>query len=82
MFVCALLAVPPYWTPGGVRIHYITKGCDDSADCQRKKDNNKTHCKRDWWNDWTCYDCCSGPKCNYYVTVSIPEVVMCVSSVV
>lgn len=65
------VVVPPYWTPGGVRIHYITKGCDTNPDCERKKDTNKLHCKRDWWNDWTCYDCCNGPKCNYYVTVSM-----------
>jgi len=61
---------PPYWTPGGVRIHYITKGCDTNADCQRKRNTNKLHCKRDWWNDWTCYDCCNGSKCNYYVTLA------------
>lgn len=61
---------PPYWTPGGVRIHYITKGCDTKQDCDRKRDTNRLHCKRDWWNDWTCYDCCNGDKCNYYVTLS------------
>ncbi|KAF6041281.1 hypothetical protein EB796_000443 [Bugula neritina] len=65
---------PPYWTPDGVRIHYITKGCDVQEDCGRKKKNNVLHCKRDWWNDWTCYECCNGPRCNYYVTLGAGNV--------
>ncbi|XP_067931678.1 UPAR/Ly6 domain-containing protein cold-like [Watersipora subatra] len=65
---------PPYWTPGGVRIHYITKSCDEKDDCDRKKESNRQYCKRDWWNDWTCYDCCNGQRCNYYVTLGAGSV--------
>ena len=31
-------------------------------------------CKRDWYADWGCYECCAGDLCNYYVTVSKTDV--------
>jgi len=61
--------VPPYWTPRGDRIYYISKDCDTMKGCERRRAATSTHCKRDWYNDWACVECCTGDLCNYYVTL-------------
>ena len=38
--------------------------------CLATKANYAVKCKRDWYDDWTCVECCQGDLCNYYVTVS------------
>ena len=38
--------------------------------CEAKKAEMAKTCKRDWFADWACYECCFGDRCNYYVTVS------------
>ena len=65
-----MFLVPPYWTPRGDRIYYISKDCDTMKGCDRRKAATATHCKRDWYNDWACVECCSGDLCNFFVTVS------------
>lgn len=31
--------------------------------------NTSRRCDRIWYNDWECVECCSGDRCNYYITV-------------
>ncbi len=62
--------VPPYWTPRGDRIYKITKDCSTKTQCQENIRNAVNTCKRDWYLDWRCVECCSGDLCNFYVTVS------------
>ncbi|ESN92631.1 hypothetical protein HELRODRAFT_164707 [Helobdella robusta] len=62
--------IPPYWTPRGNRIHYLSKDCDTQKKCQAKQEQLKHICIRDWYLDWQCHECCQGDLCNYYVTVS------------
>lgn len=61
--------IPPYWTPRGDRIHFISKDCDTRSGCDRRKIAVQSRCKRDWYLDWNCVDCCTGDLCNYYVTL-------------
>merc|ERR1711893_497159 len=49
------------------RVYYISKGCDTVRGCEQSKGALRTHCKRDWWRDWACVECCKGDLCNYYV---------------
>ncbi len=65
------IPVPPYWSPHGDRIYFISKDCDTRQGCDKRKSSMQTHCKRDWYDDWACVECCTGDLCNYYVTVSI-----------
>jgi len=61
--------VPPYWTPRGDRIYFISKDCDTQQGCERRQAATRTACKRDWYLDWACVECCTGDLCNYYVTL-------------
>ncbi|KAK2171810.1 hypothetical protein NP493_1025g01050, partial [Ridgeia piscesae] len=67
-------AIPPYWTPVGDRIHYITKDCEKEERCKDLKDSLGLKCKRDWYNDWECVECCAGDLCNFYVTLGAGSV--------
>lgn len=62
--------VPPYWVPYGERQHYVTKKCATSEKCLEERKRHLPYCKRDWYDDWKCLECCHGDLCNYYVTVS------------
>ena len=64
------VAVPPYWNSHGDRVYYITKDCDTRQGCDKRQAATMSHCKRDWYLDWACVECCTGDLCNYYVTVS------------
>ncbi|XP_074662325.1 UPAR/Ly6 domain-containing protein cold-like [Tubulanus polymorphus] len=62
--------VPPYWTErGDFRLAYITKECSTRPACEADKAVYLKACKRDWYDDWTCVECCQGDYCNYYVTL-------------
>jgi len=61
--------IPPYWTPHGDRIFHISKECDTRVQCNRYKAQEMSFCKRDWYLDWSCIECCTGDLCNYYVTM-------------
>ena len=28
-------------------------------------------CTRNWYDDWSCVECCKGDRCNKYVIVSL-----------
>jgi len=62
-------AIPPYWTPRGYRIHYISKNCATSTSCAARRKAAEDGCMRDWWLDWYCVECCQGDLCNHYVTL-------------
>jgi len=62
-------AIPPYWTPRGNRINYISKNCETSTNCANRRLAAQDGCMRDWWLDWYCVECCQGDLCNYYVTL-------------
>jgi lymphocyte antigen 6 complex protein len=62
-------AIPPYWTPKGNRIYFITKDCDTVTNCAARQSALRESCVRDWYLDWACHECCSGDLCNYYATL-------------
>lgn len=64
--------IPPYWTPHGERIHYLNKGCIDVRECRAWQSTQRYKCRRDWYLDWECIECCSGDLCNFYVTLGAP----------
>lgn len=62
-------AIPPYWTPRGNRIHFVSKDCDTQVNCAKRQLAMASSCVRDWYLDWACIECCTGDLCNYYVTL-------------
>jgi len=62
-------AIPPYWTPRGNRIYFLSKDCDTQVNCAKRQSALKQSCVRDWYLDWACIECCSGDLCNYYATL-------------
>ncbi|KAK2142362.1 hypothetical protein LSH36_965g01089 [Paralvinella palmiformis] len=62
--------LPPYWIPYGTRQHYVEKDCSTHTICDELRRSVMRKCRRDWWDDWECYECCRGDMCNYYATVS------------
>lgn len=55
----------------------IWKDCATKSDCYADKARDSSRCRREWYLDWYCTECCVGDLCNYYVTVrtsfSIPR---------
>lgn len=39
------------------------------AQCNEARLNNSRRCDRIWYNDWECVECCTGDRCNYFITV-------------
>ena len=52
------------------RMHYVSKDCDTRVACESKMALTNSQCKRDWYDDWACIECCTGDMCNYYVTLT------------
>ncbi|XP_064646422.1 UPAR/Ly6 domain-containing protein cold-like [Lineus longissimus] len=62
--------VPPFWLPkSDSRRHFVSKTCVKQEVCEETKYSKRKLCKRDWYDDWTCVECCRGDLCNYYVTL-------------
>ncbi|XP_064598598.1 UPAR/Ly6 domain-containing protein cold-like [Liolophura sinensis] len=63
---------PPYWIPRAERIHMIDKDCTTRSDCEATRSmlGKTLRCKRYWYRDWDCVECCQGDLCNYYATLS------------
>ena len=76
----SFVSVPRYWTPHGDRIYFISKSCSTINECSTLERNTMSFCKRDWYADWGCYECCAGDLCNYYVTVSKNDVIWLIFS--
>jgi len=62
--------LPDHWTPYGNRMHHVSKECGVRTQCEAERKENINHCRRDWFADWSCIECCSGDLCNYYVTLT------------
>lgn len=60
----------PYWALTGQKQHYISKRCATKAECQEAIADKFHKCDRIWYNDWNCTACCSGDKCNSWVTLA------------
>lgn len=60
----------PYWSPVGQKQNFISKRCATKRECQEVDAHKTLICDRIWYNDWNCTTCCSGDKCNYYVTLA------------
>lgn len=60
----------PNWAPTGQKQYYISKRCATKQECQLASADKDHKCDRVGYNDWNCSTCCSGDKCNYYVTLS------------
>ncbi|XP_013412498.1 uncharacterized protein LOC106175175 [Lingula anatina] len=74
--------VPPYWTPHGERQHFISKSCDTREICAQQRTALERSCKRDWYNDWECVECCQGDRCNFFVTLAAGSVQASLVSVI
>lgn len=59
----------PYWDPTGSKQHYIEKRCATSSVCELERQNKSHRCDRIWYNDWECVECCTGDRCNYFITL-------------
>uniref|UniRef100_A0A6G1SL87 UPAR/Ly6 domain-containing protein n=1 Tax=Aceria tosichella TaxID=561515 RepID=A0A6G1SL87_9ACAR len=60
----------PYWSLTDQKQHFISKRCATKQECQEAMSDRSRKCDRIWYNDWNCTNCCSGDKCNYYVTLA------------
>lgn len=59
----------PYWAPSGEKQYYISKHCSTEEHCTNQTILYRERCDRIWYNDWECVECCTGDRCNYYVTL-------------
>ncbi|XP_015785315.1 uncharacterized protein LOC107362712 [Tetranychus urticae] len=59
----------PYWAPSGEKQYYITKKCASKDVCDQEYKKHLSRCDRIWYNDWECVECCTGDRCNYFVTL-------------
>lgn len=60
----------PFWSLTEQKQHFISKRCATKLDCQEAINDRFHKCDRIWYNDWNCTTCCSGDKCNYFVTLA------------
>lgn len=60
----------PYWALNSQKQHFISKRCATKQECFEAIADKYHKCDRIQYNDWNCTTCCSGDKCNYYVTLS------------
>ncbi|XP_003746440.1 uncharacterized protein LOC100901649 [Galendromus occidentalis] len=59
----------PYWAPTGEKQFYVSKWCSNQTVCEYTIRRQSKRCDRIWYNDWECSECCTGDRCNYYVTL-------------
>lgn len=60
----------PYWSLTEQKQHFISKRCASKLECGDAINDKFHKCDRIWYNDWNCTTCCSGDKCNYFVTLA------------
>ena len=60
----------PHWAQTDQKQHFISKRCASKMECEEAKADKIHKCDRIWYNDWNCTTCCSGDKCNFYVTLA------------
>lgn len=64
----------PFWSLVGQKQHFVSKRCATKGECQESTADKEHKCDRIWYNDWNCTTCCSGDKCNYYVTLAATSI--------
>lgn len=74
----------PYWAPSGEKQFYISKSCAKEDFCTSETARYRDRCDRIWYNDWECVECCTGDRCNYFVTLgaghSRPSMWLCLAA--
>uniref|UniRef100_A0A8D8ZMK0 Uncharacterized protein n=1 Tax=Cacopsylla melanoneura TaxID=428564 RepID=A0A8D8ZMK0_9HEMI len=65
---------PPYWSQGATKQYYVSKSCASKKYCEEFKKKNMPSCTYIWYQDWKCSECCSGDRCNYFVTLGSSSV--------
>lgn len=60
----------PYYDQKGNKQYYVSKQCATTLLCETMKTNMSRRCDRIWFNDWECAECCTGDRCNYFITLS------------
>lgn len=60
----------PHWAITGQKQYYISKRCATKQECSLAMVDKDRKCDQVKYNDWNCTSCCSGDKCNYYVTLA------------
>lgn len=60
----------PHWALTSKKQYYISKKCATKSECRDAITDSQQKCDRIWFNDWNCTSCCSGDKCNYFVTLA------------
>lgn len=49
--------------------YYLYKRCATQNFCQEAEETNAKRCLYLPYEDWECITCCTGDRCNYYVTL-------------
>lgn len=60
----------PHWALSEQKQFFISKRCATKTECQEAIADKNKKCERIWYNDWNCTSCCSGDKCNFFVTLA------------
>lgn len=60
----------PYWALTSQKQYFISKRCATKQECSEATSDKYHKCDRIRYNDWNCTNCCSGDKCNYFVTLA------------
>ncbi|XP_018800603.1 PREDICTED: uncharacterized protein LOC108976138 [Bactrocera latifrons] len=57
----------PYFSQGALKQYYVSKRCMTKQQCQQRRKRYMQYCTHIWYEDWWCYECCVGDRCNYFV---------------
>jgi len=57
----------PYFSQGALKQYYVSKRCLTKQQCQQRRKRYMPYCTHIWYEDWWCYECCQGDRCNYFV---------------
>ncbi|XP_055384712.1 uncharacterized protein LOC129614246 [Condylostylus longicornis] len=57
----------PYFSEGAQKQYYVSKKCSTKHICQKTRSHYMRYCTHIWYEDWNCFECCQGDRCNYYV---------------
>ena len=49
---------------------YVYKRCATKQFCEEAEATNSKRCNRLPYEDWECIECCTGDRCNYYITLA------------
>lgn len=49
---------------------YVYKRCVTKQFCEEAEATNSKRCNRLPYEDWECVECCTGDRCNYFITLA------------